>query len=483
MGISLSELKARVSQDVDSRAAQYAALSDGIWDHPQTGFAVDYAAGRIRSVLAENGFAVTDNLDGLPGCFRAEYGSGRPVIAFLGEYDALSALSQKAGCASREPVTPGAPGHGCGHNLLGVGSLGAALAVARLIGSGAVQGTAVYFGCPAEETASAKAFLARDGYFDGLDAIFSWHPWDYTGIWPGGSLANVKLVFRFSGQSAHAASSPHLGRSALDALELMNVGVQFLREHVPDDTRIHYAITDAGGLAPNVVQAKAEVVYLVRSQRAEDLQDIQNRVVDCARGAALMTGTTVDVQFVKGCSNVLPNTALETLLLHCMREIGLPGHDEAELALARSLRDALEAPETTLARISRLCPPDERAAVLAHQGDALYDFIAPHCPTDEPIVPVSTDVGDASWQAPTSQISVAAWAADTPAHSWQAVAMGKSSVAHKATCFAAKTLALAAARLMSEPDLLEGARAEFLARTAAHPYVCPIPPDVLPKID
>ena len=298
--MSILAIQHAVSESIDARKAALVNASDAIWDHPQVNFPEDYAADMLCSLLEQNGFALEKQLDDMPTAFRATFGSGKPVIAFLGEYDALSALSQQAGCLTKMPVETGAPGHGCGHNLLGVGSLAAALAVKDLIAAGTVSGTVVYFGCPAEETASAKAFLARDGYFGGIDAILTWHPWDYTGIWPGGSLANVKLIFRFKGQAAHAAGSPHLGRSALDALELMNVGVQFLREHVPEDTRIHYAITDAGGASPNVVQAKSEAVYLVRSPRLSDLTDIVERVKDCARGAAIMTGTQVDIEFVKG---------------------------------------------------------------------------------------------------------------------------------------------------------------------------------------
>ena len=475
-------LQHAVCASVDAHAQTYTAASDAIWEHPEVNFHEDASAGILRALLLQNGFSVTDRLDGMPNAFRAEYGSGRPVLAFLGEFDALSAMSQKAGCAVREPVTPGAPGHGCGHNLLGVGSLAAAVAVKETIAAGLLSGTVVYFGCPAEETGSAKTFLARDGFFDGLDAILSWHPWDYNGIWPGGSLANVKMIFRFTGQSAHAAGSPELGRSALDALELMNVGVQFLREHVPEDTRIHYAITDAGGLSPNVVQARAEAVYLVRSQRLADLEGIKQRVIDCARGAAIMTGTTMEMEFVKGCSNILPNTAMEEVLISSMQTIGAPGYTQTELALARSLHDSLEAPERTLAKLSRLCASDVRERVMAHQGEPIYSFIAPHTPTDAPIVTISTDAGDASWCAPTSQLSAAAWAADTPAHSWQAVAIGKSSIAHKAMLFAAKSLALSAARLMDEPETLSRARREFLARTKDHPYVCPIPADVQPRL-
>ncbi len=475
------QIRTSIAASVDRLADSYTRLSDAIWDRPELNFHEDYAAGELTSLLENHGFAITKDLGGLPNAFRAQYGQGKPVIAFLAEFDALSSLSQQAGCCEKSPVTPGAPGHGCGHNLLGVGAAAAAIALKELIESGEASGTVVCLGCPAEETGSAKAFLARDGHFDGIDAMLTWHPWDYNGIWPGGSLANVKLIFRFKGQSAHAASSPHLGRSALDALELMNVGVQFLREHVPDDTRIHYAITDAGGASPNVVQGRAEVVYLVRSQRLHDLEDIKNRVIDCARGAALMTGTQMEMEFVKGCSNILPNFTMEEALLDSMKEIGVPAYTDDELALAASLHAALESPETTLDKITRLCTSDVRESILAHQGQPLYTFIAPHTPSDAPIIPVSTDVGDASWCAPTSQVSCAAWAADTPAHSWQAVAIGKSSVAHKAMLLAAKTIALTGAKLMTDDALLSRAKAEFARRTAKTPYRCPVPQGLTPR--
>ena len=476
------DIKSAVLASIAAHADACAAASDAIWEHPEVNFHEDFAAETLIRMLRENGFAVETKLCGLPNAFRAQYGSGKPVIAYLGEFDALSTLSQKAGCAVREPVQSGAPGHGCGHNLLGVGALSAAIAVKELIEAGQLSGTVVYLGCPAEETASAKAFLARDGGFSGIDAMLTWHPWDYNGIWPGGSLANVKMIFRFHGQSAHAASSPHLGRSALDALELMNVGVQFLREHVPDDTRIHYAVTDAGGSSPNVVQNRAEAVYLVRSPRLGDLADIRARVEDCARGAALMTGTTVDIEFVKGCSNLLTNTVLDEALLCSMREIGVPAYTQEDTALAAALHGALKSPETTLVRLSRRCDSRTREALLAHQGEPLYTFIAPYTPGEAPVIPVSTDVGDASWCAPVAQISTAAWAADTPAHSWQAVAMGKSAVAHKAMRFAASVIALTGARLMAEPELLARAQREFAERIAREPYRFPIPAAVKPQL-
>lgn len=476
----VDSIKNAVQESVLAHSAIYTAASDAIWEHPEVNFHEDYSAGVIRSILEENGFTVTDRLGGLPNAFRAEYGSGKPVIAYLGEFDALSALSQKAGCSVKEPVSPGAPGHGCGHNLLGVGALGAAIAVKEMIARGQLSGTVVYFGTPAEETGSAKTFLARDGFFDGIDAMLTWHPWDYTGIWPGSSLANVKMIFRFKGRSAHAAGSPELGRSALDALELMNVGVQFLREHVPEDTRIHYAITNSGGASPNVVQAFAEAVYLVRSPRLSDLEGIKQRVIDCARGAAIMTGTEMEMEFVKGCSNILPNTTMEELLVSAMHSIGVPQYTDEELALAKSLHDALESPEKTLAKISRLCSAKQRAEVMAHQGEPIYAFVAPHTPTDSPLITVSTDAGDASWCAPTSQISVAAWAADTPAHTWQVVSIGKSTIAHKAMLFASEIIGTVGAQLMSSPDLLAAAKEEFASRTKDTPYICPIPKDIKP---
>ena len=480
--MNISELQKAVLQSIDERKDALTAAGDSIWDHPQINFHEDYAADKLCAILSENGFTVERPLDGMPTAFRATYGSGKPVIAYLGEYDALSALSQQAGSLTKSPIESGAPGHGCGHNLLGVGSLGAALAVKDAIAAGIFSGTVVYFGCPAEETASAKAFLARDGYFNGLDAILTWHPWDYTGIWPGGSLANVKLIFRFKGRAAHAAGSPHLGRSALDALELMNVGVQFLREHVPEDTRMHYAITDAGGASPNVVQAKAEAVYLIRSPRLSDLGDIVERVKDCARGAAIMTGTQVGIEFVKGCSNMKPNSVLGDALIDSCTSIGTPTYTDDELAFAKAVQETIAAPENTLARITKWYDAKTRAEIMAHQGESIYTFVAPHVPTDDPIIQVSTDVGDASWCAPAAQISTAAWPAGTPAHSWQVVTCGKTSIAHKAMLYAASALALTGCKLMTDSDLLVRAKDEFDKSIAAHPYVCPIPADIQPAI-
>lgn len=473
-------IRDRVKKSMDSHEGRLIAAANDIWDHPEVNFHEDYSSGVLKRLLKEEGFSITEPLADLPNTFRAEYGSGSPVIGFLCEFDALSALSQKAGCTVKDPLEPGKPGHGCGHNLIGVGSAAAAIAVKELMEDGLLSGKVVVFGCPAEETGSAKAFMAKEGCFDGLDVAFSWHPWDYNGIWPGGSLANVKLIFRFKGRAAHAAAAPHLGRSALDALELMNMGVQFLREHIPEDSRIHYAVTNAGGASPNVVQAYAEAVYLIRSPRNDDLEDIKNRVIDCATGAAIMTGTESTWEFVKGCSGMMPNTALETLLMQTMGEIGVPEFTEEEKAFAGKLHESLESPESTLAQISRLADARTRAKVMQHQGEPIYAFLAPHTPTDSPIVKVSTDVGDVSHITPVGQICTSAWAADTPAHTWQVVAIGKSSIAHKAMLFASRTLAEAAARVMTEPELLAEAREEFEERAKTANWASPIPDGIRP---
>jgi len=451
-----------VCKSIDANAAAYTAASDAIWDHPEVNFHEDFAAERLIFMLEENGFAVTKNLAGLPNAFRAEYGSGKPVIAYLGEYDALSSLSQKAGCASKDALVPGAPGHGCGHNLLGVGALAAAIAIKEMIAAGELSGTVVYFGCPAEETGSAKAFMARDHVFDGVDAMLTWHPWDYNGIWPGGSLANVKMIFRFKGQSAHAASCPELGRSALDALELMNVGVQFLREHNPSSSRIHYAITDAGGMSPNVVQGHAEVLYLIRGVDNQIVKELYDRVNDIAKGAALMTGTKESHVFIKACSNCVVNESMQRMLQEKMDQITPPKPTEEEEAFARKM---------TLDALGHVPAADP--------DHPIWWEVLPYQPEKQEFG--STDVGDASWVCPTAQFVAACEARGTPGHSWQETAQVNTSYAHRMTRYAAKILAAGAVELLRDEELLKRAKEEHRRRVGPKGYEPPIPKDVRPR--
>ena len=278
-------------------------VSDRIFDFAETGFHEFETAKLYQQVLEKEGFAVEMGIAGMPTAFKATYGNGKPVVGFLAEYDALPELSQVGGCTERKPVCGENPdGHGCGHNMLGAASLSAALGLKRYLEETKKSGTVVYFGCPGEEGGSGKAFMAKDGAFSGLDAAITWHPGDLTRADTGSSLANYQVAYKFYGTSAHAGGAPHLGRSALDALELMNMGVQFLREHVVPEARIHYAITNTGGYSPNVVQAYAEALYLIRAPQRSQVEEIRARVDDVARGAALMTGTQVECRFVKACS-------------------------------------------------------------------------------------------------------------------------------------------------------------------------------------
>lgn len=320
---------------LDEKAQFLYNFSDGIWADPETAFTEFHAAGRYCSALRSEGFEVTENLAGIPTAFSGRFGSGHPVIGVLAEFDALSGLSQEGGVTEKR-TAGGACGHGCGHNLLGTASLGAAIAIKRFLETQTCSGTVILFGCPGEEGGSGKAFMARDGVFDELDAALCWHPDENTGVRVQTSLANCQVLYKFNGKAAHAGAEPHLGRSALDAVELMDIGANYLREHMIDQARVHYAITDAGGFSPNVVQPHAEVLYLIRAPRSAQVKELYERVNDIARGAALMTGTTVEIDFVKACSDTILNDTLQRVLYEKMAQIGVPEITEADEALAAS---------------------------------------------------------------------------------------------------------------------------------------------------
>lgn len=454
-------------------------LSDAIWDAPETAYLETRATELQCAALEELGFQVEKNLSGIPTAFSGRWGSGKPVIGILGEFDALSGLSQKADVAVKEPVTCGGNGHGCGHNLLGSGSIAAAYGVKQYLQTTGKSGTVIYFGCPGEEGGSGKAFMARDGVFDELDCAISWHPADYTTTWCDTSLANYQINYKFKGRSAHAAAAPHLGRSALDAVELMNVGVQFLREHVIPEVRIHYAITNTGGYSPNVVQPNAEVLYLIRAPRTPDVQEVYERVNDIARGAALMTGTEVEIQFIKACSNYVMNDVIADVLDQNLHEVPLPVYTQEEMAFAQSICDSLEKKSNPMDVLVRRLRPEEAAWVRKQCTSPMCNFVVPRI-YGEHILPGSTDVGDVSWVCPTGQISVASWAAGTPGHSWQVVAQGKGSIAHKSLLYAGKVMAGAAIDLLNNPEQISRAKEELDERLGHQPFVSPIPKDVKP---
>ncbi|MBQ6465667.1 MAG: amidohydrolase [Oscillospiraceae bacterium] len=474
----MDEQKRAALAAIDENGAVFTALSDRIWESPELSLKEHKAAALYIQTLRELGFAVTEKLGGIDTAFCGAYGSGRPVIGILGEFDALSGLSQKAGAAAEEPLVPGGNGHGCGHNLLGAGALAAAVAVKRYLEQSGAPGTVIFFGCPGEEGGAAKAYLARDGLWKELDAALSWHPSDVNQTVTGTNTACTQVLYRFSGTAAHAAGEPHVGRSALDAVELMNIGVQFLREHMTEDCRIHYAITDAGGVSPNVVQARASVLYMVRAARVADAVTLQKRVDDIAKGAVLMTGTSFERVFIDGTAELLPNFTLEELLYDNMEQIGAPVCPPEELAFMAALKETF--PTSPLCGTGAHCDPAirEQVAELTERGTrAVNDFLMPRF-SGEAAEPGSTDVGDVSQLTPTAQLNAAVWPAGVPGHSWQIVACGKSRYAHAGLLFAGKALAGAAIDLLMRPELLAAAKEEFAGRAVG--YVCPIEPDAVP---
>ena len=464
---------------IDRQADFFRELADEIWDHPELSLKEFRAAALYCRKLRELGFEVTEKLCGIETAFCGRFGSGKPVIGILGEFDALSGLSQEAGSTEAKPLIPGGNGHGCGHNLLGVGSLAAACAVKEWLEKTGRPGTVIFFGCPGEEGGAGKAFMAREGLWKKLDAALCWHPSDVNQVKTGTNNSSIQVLYRFRGKAAHAAGDPYNGRSALDAVELMNIGVQFLREHMTDDCRIHYAITDAGGVSPNVVQANASVLYMVRANKVADSVKLQARVDDIARGAALMTGTDFERVFIDGTAELLPNFCIEEALYRNLEEIGVPAYTEEDRRLASALKASY--PGSGIAGVYGIRDPEIEKTLRRLSGNgekAINDFIPPLYSTTA-FSPGSTDVGDVSWLTPTSQIETVCWPAGVPGHSWQIVACGKSELAHKGMFLAAKVLAGTAVDLLSDGELLARARAEFEERSAEG-YVCPIEENAVP---
>ncbi|MEG1633409.1 MAG: M20 family metallopeptidase [Oscillospiraceae bacterium] len=476
----MSDAKKKILEYIDENADIFTAVSDKIWENPELSLKESYATRLYCDTLREAGFEVTENLCGIPTAFCGKYGEGKPVIGILGEYDALSGLSQQGGATEKSALVPGGEGHGCGHNLLGAGSLAAAFAVMSWLKTSGKPGTVVFYGCPGEEGGSGKAFMARDGLWRTLDAALSWHPSDVNEIRTGTNNSCIQVLYKFHGVSAHAAGDPENGRSALDAVELMNIGVQFLREHMTTDCRVHYAVVDSGGVSPNVVQAEASVLYMVRANKVADSALLQKRVDAIAEGAALMTGTAFERIFIDGTAELLPNYTLEKLLQKNFEEIGVPQLSEEEQTFAAALKATYP-----LGQLPGIGPVfDEGIAEAFREKTAnltapMCDFVLPEF-HGTVFVAGSTDVGDVSWQTPTSQINAACFPLGAPGHSWQNVSCGRTAVAKKGMLNAGKVLACAAVELLESPEILAEASAEFKKRSASG-YVCPIEPGAVPR--
>lgn len=474
-------VKEKVLPHLEARREMLLKVSDSIWEYAETRYEEYKSAELLSRVLAEEGFTVTQGIADMETAFVASYGSGKPVIGFLGEYDALYGLSQEAGIAEKKPLAEGGKGHGCGHHALGVGALAAALALKEYMKENNLKGTVKYFGCPAEEGGCGKVYLARAGYFNDVDAALTWHPFTSSNIMTFNILATCSAYFKFHGISSHAAGSPHLGRSALDAVELMNIGVNFLREHVEQEVRLHYAITDTGGCSPNVVQAEAAVLQQIRAPRLSQVREVYERVVNIARGAALMTDTTLEVVFDKASSNILFNHVLGALVYEKFKEIGPVPVDDQDREYARGIRATLSEKEKHLDESLAVAMFGEVGRKVAREftGKDIIDVLYPYEPK-EIVAMGSSDLGDVSWNVPTVSFQTVTYAKDTSPHSWQQVAQGKADLCHKGLLHAGKVMALAGAELLENPELLAKAKAEFDARRGDEVYVCPIPPEVKP---
>ena len=468
-----------LSAIIEEKRQEFIDLSDQIWEYAESRFQEFRSVALQIEYFEKNGFRINRSIGGGETAFYAECGEGKPVIGFLGEYDALSGLSQKADVAHRDPITPGADGHGCGHNLLGAGNVAAVVALKEYMEKHNVPGTVRYYGCPAEENAGGKAFMVRDGAFDDCDLALTWHPGGGSCVINGtGSLANFRVFFTFHGKSSHAAGAPHLGRSALDAVELMNVGVNYMREHMIDQARIHYAVTNSGGTAPNVVQAEAQVLYAIRAPRVQQVKELYERVCKVAQGAALMTETTVEIRQVAAYSDYVGNDVISDRMEENMKAFLPIGYTEEEYAYAKKFQETMSEIEANNLR--------ERKKKLLGKVDPellekpIWDFLPPG--SNRPSSKGSTDVGDVSWVVPTAWCHIPTLAIGPAGHSWQTVAQGKSSIAHKGMLMAGKVLASTAMDFFTDPALVEKAKENWLLHLDGETYPNALPADAKPEI-
>jgi len=450
-------------------------VSDAIWGFAELGLIEHKSSKLLADELEHHGFRIERGVAGMPTAFVATWGEGHPTIGVMGEYDALSGLSQKP-VPYKEPLKEGAPGHGCGHNIHGTSGMAGAVAVKVAMEESGLSGTVKFYGCPAEESASGKVWMVRAGVFEGVDVVLSHHPSSMNVAGLSSSLANNSVKFHFYGKSSHAAGSPEQGRSALDAVELMNVGVNFLREHVIDKARIHYVI-EAGGGQPNVVPDYARSWYLIRAPERDQVDAMYKRILNIARGAELMTGTTHKVEFLKAIYNKTPSRTLSELVTANMREIGPPDYTDEELRFAEAIANSIpkEDKRESLRKSKR---PGWEELI-----EVVIDGTVPDAWDEGEPGRGSTDVADVSWQAPTMEFGTTTYVLGTPGHSWQNVAQSGMGIGHKSLIFAAKTIAASALDLLTKPELLKQAWEELKDRKKGITYRTPLPQDAKPPLD
>jgi len=429
-----------------------------IWDFAETALKEYKSSEYLRDMLERNGFAVERGVADMPTAFVATYGSGEPVIGILAEFDALPGLSQKAYTAHKEALVAADPGHGCGHNLFGVGSCGGAMAIKSVMEKNGLSGTIKLFGCPAEETLVGKVYMAKAGIFDGLDICFDWHPSSKNEVGLGSSKAMNNFEVTFHGRTAHGSGDPWNGRSALDAVELMNIGVNFLREHMEPTARIHYVIPDAG-MAPNIVPDYARVWYFVREKDRKSAEELYERVLKIAAGAATMTETTHEVYLITGVYNKLVNRVVAELLYKNLQLAGVPEFSEQEQEFARQLQKSFSKEEKGL-------------------NTKIEEFTEPN----EPTRGGSTDVAEVSWLAPTASLRTVCWPSETPGHSWGVVTCSGSAIGLKGMAVAAKTFAAAGIEVLMDQAIVEKAQAEFKKKTKDFTYKSAVPNEQKPRL-
>ena len=458
---------------VSKNQKRFQELADKVWSTPETCYSEQNSMSAHVDELIYHGFSVTKGIANIPTAVVGEYGTDGPIIAFLGEYDALAGLSQKADVFHQDPVKKGENGHGCGHNLLGSASMQAAVALRDWLKDSNLPGVVRYYGCPAEEGGAAKTFMVRDKIFKDVDAAITWHPGCLPGIVKGSSLANCRVDFTFEGRASHAAVSPHLGRSALDAIELMNVGVNYMREHMPDKARIHYALIDGGGISPNVVQAKAKVRYVVRDETTPKMMELLERVKEIAKGAALMTQTKVKTKILAGVSNLVYNETLGNIMQGNLDQLGVPEFSKEDHLYAKKYQDTLTRKDIESAY--------SNAGIDLVEGQVLAETVVAG-----DVKPVdmggSTDVADVSWVVPTVSLWGANYAIGTPFHSWQMTAQGKSSIAIKGMTHAAMVMAATGSDLISNKTILDDAWSEHNKTIEKEGYMLPISLSASPPI-
>lgn len=438
--------KQAILADLDKRSPEFAGISKQIWDYAELGYMEEKSAKLLEEQLVKEGFDVKTGVAGIPTAFVATYGSGKPIIGILGEYDALPGLATEAK-PDFTPIQGQRGGHGCGHNLFGTASMAAAVEVKNWLKSSGHSGTIKIYGCPAEEGGSGKVYMVREGLFNDVDVVLHWHPGSQNAADAGTSLANKNAKFRFRGIAAHAAASPERGRSALDGVEAMDYMVNMMREHIPQDTRIHYVITK-GGDAPNVVPAFAEVYYYARHKDRDILQSVWKRIENAAEGAAKGTGTKVEWEVLGGVFNLLPNVTLAEVMHQNLKTVGGVTYTPEETAFAEKISETFGEQKV----------PVTNAALVKDFRDA----------SESATSGGSTDVGDVSWTVPTVGLQTATWVPGSSAHSWQSTAASGMSIGQKGMIVAAKTIALTALDLYKSPALIEKARAEWVQKRGAN---------------